>query len=391
MAIHRDYVLSSTAYHWFIATLRKQLSLDWGSHDLTETTSCRQIHESIMSQMSSGIISKHRPPEIHRTRFHIKFRPDVFRCLQGGLIVNLTTLTSSAPNIIQASTLQEYLDRTWPTGGTSLAKLIQKACCGEDGVIQTGTNLGIQRQSHYGDTLADFTTDDFDSNTKITAQSERLELTETVNLLVTVSGPPYSISQCGEQLAWLGAVFQTFKSGISNCTCSIESRDENEWVIRYSSDHLLDSATPVSVQATSRLYNITIIQGFPTQRRPPLFQGLELGLACMLESIGASWTPVRENGRIVLKGSQHTLELVKYTQNILLWHSLHSRLESCSFCECTSSNEHNKPPLDSQLQAATLASDSRHIIANLEHFGVPIVHPGELHLSPAVYKQALTR
>lgn len=151
MAIHRDYVLSSTAYQWFIASLRRQLSLDWGPHGSTETNLCLQIHLSIMSKISSGIISRHRPPEIHHARFRIKFRSNVFRCFQGEL-VNLTTLTSSAPNTIQASTLQEYLDRTWPTGGTSLAKLIQEACCGEDGLIQTGTNLGIQRRTYYGDT-----------------------------------------------------------------------------------------------------------------------------------------------------------------------------------------------------------------------------------------------
>lgn len=205
-----------------------------------------------------------------------------------------------------------------------------------------------------------------------------------------MSGPPYSISQCGEQLAWLGAVFQTFRSGISSCTCSIESQDENKWVIRYSPVHNLESATPESAQATQRLCDTTIIQGFPTERRPPLFQGLELGLACMLESIGASWIPVLENGRTVLKGSQHTLELVKHTQNILLWHILHSRSASCSFCECVSSNEHNKPPLDSRFQATTLPSNTRHIIANLEHFGIPFVHPGELHLSSTIY-EALTR
>lgn len=392
MAIHRDYVLSSSAYRWFIASLRRQLSLDWGSYDLTETTSCRQIGELIMSKMSSGIISKHRPPEIHRTRFRIKFLPDVFRCFPGEP-VNLTTLTSSAPNIIQASTLQEYLDRTWPTGGTSLAKLIQKSCCGEDGVIQTGTNLGIQKQTYYGDTQADLTTDNFDNDTQIAAQLEKLEHTKTVKLLVTVSGPPYSIAQCGEQLAWLGAVFQTFRSGISICTCSIESQDECEWAIRYSPVHILGSATAESAQATQRLCDTTIIQGFPTQKRPPLFQGLELGLAWMLERIGASWIPVLENGRIVLKGSQHTLELVKHTQNILLWHILHSKSASCSFYECASSYEHNRPPLDSRLQTATLSSNSRHIIANKEHFGVPFVDPGEMHLPPdiLVYKLALTR
>lgn len=181
-------------------------------------------------------------------------------------------------------------------------------------------------------------------------------------------------------------MLQTFRSGISSCTCSIESQDENDWVIRHSPVHLLESTTTVSNQATARLYSTTVIQGFPTRRRPPLFQGLELGLAWMLESIGASWTPVLENGRIVLKGSRHTLELVKHTQNILLWHSLHPRSASCSFCECASSNEHNRTPLDSRLHAATLPSNSRHIVANLEHFGVPFVHPGELHLSSDVYK-----
>lgn len=147
MATHRDYVLSSTAYQWFIASLRKQLSLDWGLHsdDSTEADSCRQIHQSIVSKMSSGIISKHRPPEIHHARFRIKVRPGIFRVLQGGLVASLMVFTSSAPNIIQASTLQDYLYRTWPSGGMSLVKLIERVCCGEDRIIQNGMDLSEVR------------------------------------------------------------------------------------------------------------------------------------------------------------------------------------------------------------------------------------------------------
>lgn len=152
MAIHSDYILSSTAYQWFIASLRKQLSLDWGPQDSTETNSCRQIHLSIMSKISSDITNKHRPPEIHHTRFRIEFRPDVFRCFEeAGGLVNLTTLTSSAPNVIQASTLQDYLSRTWPTGGIVLAKFMQEFCFWGDGVRQTGMNFGFQRQTYYDD------------------------------------------------------------------------------------------------------------------------------------------------------------------------------------------------------------------------------------------------
>lgn len=137
MAMHRDYVLRSTAYQWFIASLRKQLSLDWGLHsdDVTEADPCRQIHQSIMSKMSSGIISKHRPPEIHHARFRFKIHPDVFRWLQNGLFASLMVFTSSAPNIVEASRLQDYLHRTWPSGGMSLVKLIQRVCCGEDETI----------------------------------------------------------------------------------------------------------------------------------------------------------------------------------------------------------------------------------------------------------------
>lgn len=139
MAMHRDYVLSSTAYQWFIASLRKQLSLNWGLHsdDMTEADSCRQIHKSIMSKMSSGIISKHRPPDTHHARFRINIRPDVFHHLQGRLVANLMVFTRSAPSIIQASPLQKYLHQTWPSGGMSLVKLIQRVCCDEDKIIHS--------------------------------------------------------------------------------------------------------------------------------------------------------------------------------------------------------------------------------------------------------------
>ena len=399
MAMHRDYVLSSTAYQWFITSLRKQLSLDWGLHpdEVAEADSCRQIHQSIMSKMSSGIISKHRPPEVHHAQFRINICPELYQCLQGGLFGNLMVFTSSTTNIIQASTVQDYLHRTWPSGGMSLAKLMQRVCRGEDRIIQTGMNFSQGKlPTIIPMYLSRLTSqaDMFDSNTMITAQLERPEYSKTADLLVTASGPAYSIAQCGEQLAWLGAAIQTFRSGVANCNCSIESQGENEWVVRYSPEHSLGNPIPMGVQETQRLCDATIIQGFPTQKRPPLFHGLELGLALMLESICAFWAPVLENGRMVLKGSEHTLELVKHSQNVLLWHALHSSSASCSFCDSLSLNEHKNPPFDSRLQTDMSAWNSRHIVANPEHFGLPVVDSGELHtaLQPLlrIYKSGLT-
>lgn len=218
----------------------------------------------------------------------------------------------------------------------------------------------------------------------ITAKIERQEPSKSANLLVTASGPAYSISQCGEQLAWLGAAIHTFRPGPANCTCSIESQDENEWVIRYSLDQALRNAIPVGVGAAQTLDDATIIQGFPTQKRPPLFDGVELWLPWILDCICARWPPVSKNGRIVLEGSRHTLELVKHTQDVLLWHTLHSSLASCSFCDSLSSSEQSPAPFDSRLQTDTSVWDSRHIIANPEHFRFPRVDSGKLYATSTV-------
>lgn len=140
MATYRDFVLNSTGYQWFIESLTKQFSLDWGPGYLTDVNSCRLIHQSIVSRIPSGIISRHRTPDIHRAKFQIQLLHDRSHFLRYGQIANLVTLTSSATNIVQASRLHDYLDQTWSSGGLRLAELVQKACGGEYGVTHTGMN-----------------------------------------------------------------------------------------------------------------------------------------------------------------------------------------------------------------------------------------------------------
>lgn len=144
MSTYRDFVLSSSAYQWFIESLRKHLSLDWDSGDLSQAMSCRLIHQSIMSKIPSDIISRRRAPETQQARFRIKLHPDVFHCLERVPIANLITLTSSAPKIVQVSTVQGYLDQTWSSGGLKLAEVIQKACCNARRALHTGMGLAFE-------------------------------------------------------------------------------------------------------------------------------------------------------------------------------------------------------------------------------------------------------
>lgn len=144
MAVYRDSVLNSSGYQWFIESLRKQLSLDWGSGDSTEPSSCRRIRQSIMSTIPSGVISRHRTPDIHHARFRIQVGPGVFQSLVKGSVANLMTLTSSSPKAVQALSVQDYLNHTWSSGGLEIAQFMAKACGGEFGVIHTGTTLTSQ-------------------------------------------------------------------------------------------------------------------------------------------------------------------------------------------------------------------------------------------------------
>lgn len=199
-------------------------------------------------------------------------------------------------------------------------------------------------------------------------------------MLISISGPRYSIAECGEQLAWLGAAMKS-PSGrpntVSWTTCSIESQDGHEWLTQYSVDLSPRMPRLFGAQTAQRLCGATIIRGFPTKKRPPLFSGLELGNDCMLDCIGAPVSPVFENGRVVLKGCYQTLELVKHTQNVSLWHVVHPCSIACSFSECPSQSEHDIWSSENGLQNEILTRENRHIIANMEYFGVPVVDPGQ--------------
>lgn len=365
MAKYRNVVLSNTSYKWFIESLRKQLSLDWpgGSDDLTEANSHRPIYQSIKSRIPPDKISKRKPPEIHLARFGIQMHPDVFHYLEAGSIADIMTLTSSAPNVVQALPVRDYLGQTWGSEGLRLAGIIQKAFDGEYGAVHTG---------------------DFDNGTCITAQVGTLEYSNLPKLLVTVSGSRFSIAEHGEQLAWLCAAFQrpVGKQSIANCTCNIESQQENEWSIKYALDNSLEEVSPINIGTAEKLRVATIIRGFPTKKRPLRsgFPGVELRLDCMLKCIGAYWSPVFENGRVVLKGYHHILELVKHAEDVLLWHIVHAG-STCSLSECPYRNKQDPShrstcrsarELESKLPAYACAK--RHVIANLELLGLPVVN-----------------
>jgi hypothetical protein len=108
-----------------------------------------------------------------------------------------------------------------------------------------------------------------------------------------------------------------------------------------------------------------VILGFPIARRPEACPGLELSfyrLLCFLEAKNTTIV----NGRVLLKGPERALQLMKHSDNVFLWHPLHTPDTICSCCM----DHHVKinvgipsGPIDSDILNA-----GRHILNNCADF-----------------------
>lgn len=111
-----------------------------------------------------------------------------------------------------------------------------------------------------------------------------------------------------------------------------------------------------------------VVRGYPTARRPKGFSGLEVSYDTLLAFVQGTGF-MREinhcNGRILLQGSQATLELVKRANDLFLWHilDLDSPSHACA-CQNLPSSEDNDGIFES-LYLEKLALQ-RHIIGNCE-------------------------
>lgn len=76
--------------------------------------------------------------------------------------------------------------------------------------------------------------------------------------------------------------------------------------------------------------DFVVVEGFPVSLRPEFHPGIEISASHLLVYIGTGHISTTM-GRTLLEGSRSSLELVKATDNILLWHDLnHSR----GTCQC---------------------------------------------------------
>jgi hypothetical protein len=343
LPVYHKTILDSAAYEWFLASLRKEITLQWSATQ--PRVMVESIRQRILDQLPTGTISKRRALGGHEVKFDLQWgdtfkgwlEHENFDQLIGSdqSFAELITVTGSAEEA-QALTIKQYLSQTWPASGQRLLDVLQ--------------NTINSRYHHYSGKITNYRRSDVGNtyaylvilldNTQLEARIGGSHLT------ITATGPAHFIAECGEQLAWLQAALSSnSRHYASYCTPSITSY----WVNPSPSEKLnyegyckigLDIAHPANPgDSIPRVQNCwqdlvgisIIIAGFPISRRPENYPGLELSFNKFLHLLKADRTTIAD-GPVLLKGRSKTVQLMKHSDNVFLWHPLHNEDQGCSCC-----------------------------------------------------------
>ncbi|KAL6415593.1 hypothetical protein AUP68_02158 [Ilyonectria robusta] len=319
-SVYTKVVLDSAPYQWLLAGLLKQLSLHWGAGCFNVMVN--EVRRKIVKTLPPARPSKHRTPDDFHRSFRLSWQPfrarlheeQANRRTSGKSILSeVIVLTCSSEDQIQASTVGEYCRQTWPDCGIELLSSLEKLI-DSTSVCDTVPVITDKTKIHY-------------------------EL-EASHLVVTVSGSAYSIIQCGEQLAWLGSAVQAsgLEPAITSYTpslvgSSVVSVEAKREIFRFPLVSCLYWATSRQ-HFDGRTIPPSFVRGYPTAIRPDGFPGLEVSydlLLALAQGKRGYMTVVELNReRMLLEGSYATLELVKYTEGIFLWHKVDSPSLSCN-------------------------------------------------------------
>lgn len=252
-------------------------------------------------------------------------------------------LTASAPDQIQATTVQQYLEQTWPDDSSFILQVFQRL-------------------------------PDFIGTTVVMSN------TDTV---VSLAGPPLAVVQRAEQLAWLCAAIQASLGSASDrglIYVHLDPRESHDncliasvhkhWDIRLHSKPFGDVTDPTRTLSLLRPFQRLgvlkslppIIGGFPTARRPDDDSGIELP-SHILFGTAMSHLKLQAAGMVVsFHGKELSLKLIKNKDaDVFVWHT------HCSESPCTCQLQMYPTPdgsSSSWLDLATLnLPQSRHIIA----------------------------
>ncbi|PYH64695.1 Pfs domain protein [Aspergillus vadensis CBS 113365] len=303
-----DLITASPVYEWLIGSLRRKLHLHPAEPNVQDV-----IRDRILEILpSSRRVSRYDQPTVYQVVFLLSWDPASFIAEQEydlseeGFLGKIITITGSSQDA-QAMTCLQYLQQTWHSYGADILELVE-------------ATLRSERDYKHSCTLPD--------NTRLAAWTNEKEF------LVEVTGIESSITEIGEQLAWLGSALRSspHESRILYCTpvkgasnpnpqaaaitrvlCCIEFKCEDQ--------EQTSSSSPLG-QCWHHLFrNPTVVMGFPVPYRSRQNTGLEIPLN-ILAGLAQATQVDAFSDKLFIKGFSSLLIPTEYIrdQDQMMWH-----------------------------------------------------------------------
>ncbi|KAI1753776.1 hypothetical protein F4782DRAFT_545546 [Xylaria castorea] len=313
---YRDFVFHTEAYEWLLAGLQREFRLT-----STEPNTIQTIRQSITSFLPlTHRVSRKTSLESYRVRFDLDWNPLAFLVQQqyavkpAEAVLGAITVTGTCQDA-QAATCLEYMKQTWPLTGELTLKLIKQALGGEPGNqhlcrLSDGTELGVW--------------------------------IDKSKLFAEVSGVAASITEIGEQLAWLGAALRssTREEGLVYCTpviMRISTDDTTPQIenmslppqlvfeIGFTIEEVVDPLQRPNGQCWHDVFrNPVVVKGYPIPRRKNANTGLEVHLN-VLAGLARTQRVDHFKERFFLKGFSTMLVPTMRDGDILCWHLVYNK------------------------------------------------------------------
>jgi hypothetical protein len=146
-SVQSKAIVGTMAYEWLISSLLKASNFHWAESQPGIVVDA--IRKNVLEKLPTGRISKSRNPRTYQVAFQLpwlslesrlKVEGTTQSILGKPAIADLLVLTCSSTDQVQATTVRQYLEQTWPSGGTALLSILQSSIDGTWGNIFSGNS-----------------------------------------------------------------------------------------------------------------------------------------------------------------------------------------------------------------------------------------------------------
>ncbi|KAL6898240.1 hypothetical protein GGI43DRAFT_423762 [Trichoderma evansii] len=308
-AAYRELILKTEGYQWLLSRLKKELLMAPAKPSFMDTIK-NLITQTLLSSLQIG---NHTPAKIYNAIFEVDWDIKAFLEKQQystelhEAIEKAITVTGSYQDSY-VTTCGQYINQTWPSSGSIIMRLIKDM---------------VGSKFKYN------STDDLSTGAEFSARIDGTKF------IVTADGPMTSITEAGEQLAWLGAALRTspHDQGLACCSPFISSQATQplfakntivKFKIGFRDEIQQDPGGLNGVCWYNLFKNPMVVKGYPIPARAETGTGAEIPFNIMA---GLARTQRVDcfKGMTFIKGFSILLVPTKRIGDMIFWHLAYNK------------------------------------------------------------------